>query len=116
MLRKIIDQLQELHGEDTNVFYQKGFVYIDNPIKKSGKYFKADDIDILLKEIFNYNVVQEVGNTITLMSGDDYIEFTFNQKEGGMRTLSMVTGASVNLDKSIFELIINRYLDVHNRG
>lgn len=117
MIKKIIDQLQELHGENTNVFYQKGNVYIDKPLEKKGKYFNADDIDSLLNEIFPYSVVQEVGNTTTLMAGDEYIEFTFNQKEEGMRTLSMITGASVNLDKSIFELIINRYLNnVHNRG
>lgn len=116
MIREIVDQLQELYGENVNVFYQKGNVYIDKPLEKSGKYFSADDTTSLLNEIFECETYQEIGNTITLLNEDEYIEFTFNQKEKGMRTLNMITGNSLGLKKEVLTLIINRFLDnVYNR-
>lgn len=112
MLKEIIDQLQKKLGDNVNVFYQKGNIYIDFPHQKKGKYFNANDTPSLLAEIFNISVYQEKGNTIILISDDEEdIEFTFNQNEDGVRTLNRIVGMSSPIEREITELIIKEFLN-----
>lgn len=112
MLKQIIDELQKKLGDDVNVFYQRGNVYVDYPHQKKGKYFDANDTPSLLAEIFNVSIYQEMGNTFILVSEDEEdIEFTYNQNKDGVRTLNRIVGMSSPINREVVELIVKEFLN-----
>lgn len=116
MLKGVIDSMQKFYGDSADVFYRKGNVYVDFPHEKRGKYFGGDNLNKMLEEVFSAKVVQELGNSIILLDGDEYIEFLFNQDSEGVKTLFNVVGTSLPLEGELVKLICKSYLDVHNRG